>query len=177
MVLWAGAKPLVWRFSEDGTAVALTYTEMAMPIVAGVTLTPLDLMFSFIYWDDWVYLKSDRVRGHPAHIFQFNSPAHLKSKTDHVQIAIHAGYNALMKAEFYDKNDALSKVFNVHSFKKIDEEWIIKIIDYLNKPSHDKTRFRVIKAAIGLDLPAEFFTPSWAAMPPQISHDRLKPAY
>ena len=92
-------------------------------------------------------------------------------------MSVHAGYNYLIKAEFYNKYNELTKAFNVRDFKKIEKEWIIKSIDYLDEATHDKTRFRVTKAVIGLDLPENFFTPSWIDVPPTVLPRRLKPAY
>ena len=177
MILLASKEPVVWWIGPDRTPHALSYEEMAMPLASGVSLTPLDMMFSFLYWDDWLYLKSDRLRGHAAHVFQFNAPDNFKANTAYVQMTVHAGYHSLMKVEFYDSNNELFKAFNVRSFKKIDGEWIIKSIDYLDERTHDKTRFSVKKAAMGLQLPEEFFTPEWVALPPVVLPGRLKRAY
>jgi hypothetical protein len=58
--------------------------------------------------------------------------------------------------------DALKEVatrFEVESFKKVQGQYIVKRITLGETSSGERTRFRVLAAAVGLQLPAAVFDP------------------
>ena len=66
-------------------------------------------------------------------------------------------FKALLKAQTLNRSGKPLKTFKILSFKRIENRTIIKRIDLLDERTRDKTRFSVNAAALGLNLPANYF--------------------
>lgn len=166
LLQWNSPSPQFWRaeFTRGGDAQPrlLSGEELLEPLLPEVTFSPFELQMPFIYWNDYVYEGSERVKGRPAHFFLLYPPsddpayAHLGA----VRAVIDADFNVILRAEILDPEGQALKTIKVQSFKKVDEQWIVKRIDLVDEVTRDRTRFEVTAAAVGLALDASWFEPA-----------------
>ncbi|MDX2110943.1 MAG: outer membrane lipoprotein-sorting protein [Verrucomicrobiota bacterium] len=157
-----GPAPKMWRILADkeATPVALTQTDYTHPLMGSMQFTPFELQMPFIYWKDFVYEGSERVKGRPAYTFILYPPegALLPTNLAAVRVTVDADFNALLRAETLDGSGKPMKSFRILSFKKAGETWIVKTIDLIDERTRAKTRFTVIAAAVAQEFGKELFT-------------------
>lgn len=156
LLIHNGPDPWVVRWeSEKEVPVLLKGAALFEPVIPGLTYTPFDLQMPFLYWEEDTYEGADRVKGRPAQIFRMKPPADIQNarpELDSVRLAIDEDYLALLRVELLGEDGDALKSFRILNFKKVMEEWVVKSIDLVDEESRDKTRFRVLSAAMGLDL-------------------------
>lgn len=173
-----GRTPELWQVEAGGESQKLALAKMTQPLIDGFLFTPFDVVMPFVHWPESVYEGSKRVRGHPAHLFQMTPPESFKKdhpEVAHVRIVLHARYNALMNVDVLDASGKVIRSMKMGSFKKVNEQYIIKTIDLKDKVTGDVTRFRVRAAAVGLRLPIGLFdAEDFAAGIPQTPEYRMQ---
>ena len=118
------------------------------------------------------------LKGRHVHAFTMYPPPTLDlgiADLGSVRIDVDEKFKALLKAQTLDRADQPLKTFKILSFKRIDDQAIIKRIDLLNERTRDKTRFSVNAAALGLNLPSDYFEVNstdrdWDVVPPVEFH-------
>lgn len=161
LIVHSAERPQAW-FSEDGELFTkMRAHQLYQPLVPELDYSIFDLSMAFIYWKRFEYEGSERVRGQPAHIFKMYPPSDIPADIAYVRVTLHANYNALIKADIYNRNDELVKGLNILSFKKVQEQWIVRSLDYTNEQTRDKSRFTVMRAALDTRLPQDYFEPTW----------------
>ncbi len=161
LLIHNGAVPWVLRWDPgEDRAVLVEGKALFEPLIPGLTYTPFDLQMPFLFWEDSTYEGPDRVKGRPAQVFRMRPPIETREaqpELEAVRLAIDEDYLALLRVELLGENEETLKSFRILNFKKVMEEWIVKSIDLVNEESRDKTRFRVLSAAMGLELdPSNF---------------------
>jgi len=151
----------VWK-SEKGNpkAIKIEPVDWLLPWTDGINHTPFDLLMPFVNWP-FEYEKSGRVCGRPAHLFLF-SPTKEKSflqSPDKIRLAIDDAYHAPLRIEHLDGGILPARTFSLQSFKKIEEQWVVKAIDAKHRDSQSRTRYELKAVALGLDLPPSLFKP------------------
>lgn len=82
-------------------------------------------------------------------------------------------YNVLLQANILNREGYPLKSIKLNTFQKVGEEYIIKHLDIIDDITHDKTRFEVTQAAMGLSIDHKYFTPqSLSGENPQISREK-----
>ena len=137
------------------------------PVLPSVLYTPFDLQMPFLYWDNYVYEGPARVRSRVAQMFVMSPPAQMDAM-HRVRVGIDDTYNALLRIEVLDDRTELRSQFTVESFKKVQEQWIVKRVVLKDMLTGDRTRFRVRAASVGLILPKQIFTPEFDGSLPQV---------
>ncbi len=153
-----GRERWVERRINGGPIEVVESADLFEPVLPGLTYSAFDLQMPFIFWDEFAYEGSQRVKGRPAHLFLMYPPDKVKAANPNlyaVRMALDNDYNALLRVELINQEDTVYKSFRVLNFKKVSEEWIIKTIDLVNDLDRDKTRLRVLAAALGLNLNAK----------------------
>lgn len=161
LIVHSGAEPRAWISYNGERPQPMPDEHLYMPIVPELNYTAFDLALSFMYWEDVEYWGPARVRGQPAHTFIMRAPSALPADIDYVQVILHANYNTLIEAEIINKNGDPIKSLRMRSFKEIQEQWIVSVVDFLDEQSKDKSRFSVMRAALDIPFPADYFTPQW----------------
>lgn len=161
MVYSGGAAGHVLVSHDDEKTVQLKESDRFKPIVNGLTFTAFDLQMSFMQWTDYVYEGTKKLLGRPAHYFILYPPDNTLGETNiaAVRVAIDADFLIMLSAEELDADSAPIKKFRINDFAKVDGQWIVREIDLVDSRTKDRTRFRVSSAKVGLQLPAEIFTP------------------
>jgi hypothetical protein len=162
-LLQSGPEPAGWVWNaEEGEVQALSVEEQFQGLVPGLQVTPFDLQMSFVYWKDHVYEGTRRLRGRPAHYFLLYPPeeqtADLAFPVGAVRVIIDAGFNALLGVEVMNPDGSALKSWSIQSFRKVQEQWIVRIIDMVDEVTRDRTRFEIRAAAMNQRFPREIFS-------------------
>ena len=160
LLIQGGRNPDVWKVDRQSVAVPVDTEALVDPLLNDFIYTPFDLLMPFVFWENFEYEGSKRVRSRQAHFFRMYPPDSFKEehpKIHCVRLKLDARYNALLSAEVLDKHDDPLRIFNVMSFDKVNDQYIVKKIDLIDKVSRDKTRMRVVMAAVNVRLSAELF--------------------
>ncbi len=160
-ILQIGGEPgAVFKQIGDEPVELVAGRDKFQPVVNGITFSPFELQMPFLFWTDYVYEGTEKLRGRPAHYFLLYPPDDFElTEVGGVRVMIDADFNALLRAEILDPEGRALKTFKINSFKKVDDQWIVKTIDLIDEKTRDKTRFEIIAAAVGKDLPTEIFEP------------------
>jgi len=170
LLLQNGPRPRAWRWdAAAGKACEVTGAELFTPVLAASDYTIFDLIMPFVYWQEWEYEGTVRVRGRPAHHFLMYPPDGdaARERAGGVRMVIDSAFNALLRADWVSEQGRALRTFTVVSFKKVGEHWIVRTIDLANPVTRDRTRFEVSAAAVGLMLPAAMFTPAALGTEPE----------
>jgi hypothetical protein len=160
LIYHGGADGKILRSLDDGQTEEIKGEARFAPIIDGLTFTTFDLQMPFVYWTNYTYEGTKKLIGRPAHYFLFTPPADYESKdVKSVRVAIDAGFMVMLYAEELDQSGKTTKSFRINDFAKTDGQWIVKEIDLVDANSKDRTRFKVLDARVGLNLPAEIFAP------------------
>lgn len=160
-LLWNGPTPASWNWNEETGITVLDEEALFAPLLPGLTITPFDLQMPFIYWRDHAYEGTRRVKGRPAHYFLLYPPEDNAryATLGAVRVVIDADFNALLSSDWLDPDGEVIKSFRVQSFKKVNDQWIVRRIDLIDRVTRDRTRFELIAAAVGLALDPVGFRP------------------
>lgn len=167
---------LKWT-QDDKKVLNLLPQDWLLPWKEGVNHAPFDLLMPFLQWS-FEYEKSGRVCGRPAHLFLFLPPPDQKDYPDTCQairLAIDDTYNAPLRIEHMDGGILPSRIFSLQSFKKLDDQWVVKAIDAKDRDTKSRTRFELKAFAHDLDLSPSFFQESGLSQSLSLSSISLQP--
>ncbi|MCD8481612.1 MAG: outer membrane lipoprotein-sorting protein [Verrucomicrobia bacterium] len=163
-LLLSGRNPQAFAPGDtEGTVVTLDASALMEPLAPGIAVTPFDLQMAFVFWEDHVYEGTRRVRGRPAHFFLLYPPesaGDLARYVGGVRIIVDAGFNALLGVEVLDPDARLVRSWSIQNFRKVEELWIVRVIDMTDHNTRDRTRFEIRAAAVWLNLPRAIFDPA-----------------
>lgn len=173
LIVQNGACAQAWIRKDGSSEFELIQGEaLFTPIIPGVVYTPFDLQMPFIYWADFIYEGPGRVQSRIAQQFLMYPPAASQAVAPEigaVRIGLDDAYDALLRVEVLDAaGDELSR-FTVESFKKVQEQYIVKEITLKDYGTRDRTRFQVKAASVGLIFNPLFFCADQTVEPPFIS--------
>lgn len=141
---------------------AVVLTERYFEPLAGSDFAVFDLLMPYIYWQRFRYEGRSTLRGRPTHVFMMYPPEDdesLESQVSAVRLYIDEEVNAMVQAEVFGPDEEIAKTVSIGSFKKIDDQWMVDEIDVRDERARDKTRFKVLDANLGLDIPRSLFEP------------------
>lgn len=164
LLIQNGFQPVAWSYGggDDDSVELLSLSEWTKPLVPPLIFTPFDLIMPFIFWDEFYYQGSSRVRGRPAHQFMFFPPedfARDNPEIGAVRTSLDTRFNALLQVEVIDADDQVIRTLNVMNFRQVDEQWIVRSVELIDRQTRDRASFEVYGAAVGLALPEEFMLP------------------
>ena len=105
--------------------------------VIGTALDCGDLAMPFLWWEVKSSLDRDKSRGRDCFVIDFESPG--ENEISRVRAWIDSSIFIVLRAESYGIDDKLLKQVVVKSFKKIDDQWIIKDLEISEASSTVKT--------------------------------------
>ncbi len=103
-----------------------------------------DLTLSFLWWQEGTLTGAASLKNRKCHTINTRAPVANK-KNSGVRLWIDAEMYAMLRAEFYDANGKTINRFDVKSFAKTKDFWMVKNIDMRTYPSGHKTTLRVRK--------------------------------
>ena len=164
LIIQNGELPEAWiRHSSESEYKRVEGVAIFEPILPGILYSPFDLQMPFIYWKNFVYegpalFGASRVVQKFLMIAPKNSASQIQGITS-VRTCLDNTYNALLQIETINEDDSVASRFTVESFKKIQDQYIVKRITLTDYPTKDRTTFNVKKASVGISLSNEMFIP------------------
>ena len=162
LVAQNGADPSVWlRRSATGAFEPVEGEALFEPLLPGLGYSVFDLQMPFIYWKDFIYEGPSLVGvtrvGQWFLMLPPEGSASAARGIKGVRVALDDTYNALWRVEVVGHDDAARSRFAVESFKKVQEQYIVKRITLTNYPAKNRTTFNVRDASVGLQLDPALF--------------------
>lgn len=161
-LLQNGAKSAVWGLVND-QPVPLAEAAVLAPLIPGVEVSAFDLLMPYLYWPQSGLPRIERIRGRPAHAYVFQPPAafvQAHPEAAFVRAYLDTQFNALMQAERCAANGQVLATLSLGELKKVNEQWMLKSVDFRNETTRDKTRLLVTAVALNLDLSPALFEPA-----------------
>jgi hypothetical protein len=162
--------PQLWQANSSNASIQLSNDQLLSPIAEGMNQTFFDLLMPFVFWPE-EYLKSGKVAGRPAHLYEFSCPAEItRARPDWktVRLSIDDTYQAPLRAEILSDGNQPVRSSTLRSYKKIGDDWIVKSLDCLDHRTRSNTRLEILAAATNLDLDLASFTPQKFMLPLEI---------
>ncbi len=157
-----GPQPAIWSWQTGAAAPQqLGLAEQFSPLDQ-TDLTPFDLQMPFLFWNDFTFEGVARLRGRPAHRFLFLPPADVKAAhpaLTGVRVSLDTQFHAPVETELLGEGGHPTKTVSLLELKKVQEQWMVKTIDFRDEATRNKTRFAVTGAALGLTFSPALFEP------------------
>lgn len=147
-----------WEGEE--TASSLIESSEYFDGIAGSDFTVFDLLMPFTFWQEFRYEGRTTTRSRPTHVFSLYPPEEDEQMKEHVssvRIYLDEEFHVLNRVEIFDAAEELSKTVSVVAFKIVDGQGVLSQVDVRNEKTRDKTRFKVLDAAIGVGVPEWVF--------------------
>jgi hypothetical protein len=158
----------IWT-SDGGAAGALNPRAALQPLVAGVEMTPFDILpMPYLYWLDAGLVGVERIRGRPSYIYVFTPSADFAAQNPSVKSVrayLDTQYDALVQSEITGPEGRISKTLSLLELRKVGDRWIPKDVDVRNEASRDKTRLSLTAVAVGIPLSQSAFDPAQLGTP------------
>ena len=167
LIIQNGITPQAWiRRDNENDFVRIEGEALFEPIMPGVLYSTFDLQMPFLYWKDFTYEGPTLVGAtRVAQQFLMQPPATSASAQggiSGVRVGLDDTYNALWRIEVINAQSEVVSRFAVESFKKIQEQYIVKRITLKDYSSRDRTTFEVKTASVGISLNRDLFCPQSA---------------
>ncbi len=165
LIIQNGPNQKAWiRRSAGGKFKLLKGGALFEPILPGLLYSAFDLQMPFVYWEDFTYegptlIGTSRV----AQQFLMHPPEGSASAgrgIAGVRVGLDDTYDALWRVEVVDEDGENVSRFSVESFKKVQEQYIVKTITLKDYVTKDRTTFEVNTASLRLSLNRDLFCPS-----------------
>lgn len=178
-LVWNGFEPKIWMYdtAEPDPEVRRMATGELFDPIQGTSFTAFDLQMPYLFWEEFAYEGLGRVRGRSSHGFLMHPPEEVAETFPWlvgVRMYLDAEFNALTAAEIIGEGGEILRSFNIIEIKRVEEEWILKKIDYRNRKTDDKTRLSIRGAVF--DLPEEEYSFSPEALDepfPSVNRDQF----
>ncbi len=159
LIVRSGENGGVWKRSAGKASfVEVPVEKLRDPVVEGVLYSAFDLQMPFVHWESWSYEGPDRLRSRIVQQYDFRPPTE-DYGLQRVRVGIDNDYNAMLLVEVHEGTDTPETAFVVERWKKLQGQWIVRQITLEDAASGDRTRFKVLAAALGLRLsPSAFQT-------------------
>jgi len=122
-----------------------------------------DLSLSFLWWPNATVVATNEVRGRRCYVVEVSAPPSVAREADagrpgayrRARLWIDAEILMLLQAEGYDMLGDCIRRLSVKSFKKINDEWMVKDLEFEELPEGPRTVLRVRNAEpVKSDQPA-----------------------
>lgn len=162
LIIQNGLEPSAWLRRDATSAFAPVQGDALFePLLPQLLYSVFDLQMPFVYWPEFIYegpalVGASRV----AQRFLMLPPEGSHSAQrgiKGVRVGLDDTYNALWRIEVIDNDESVRSRFAVESFKKVQEQYIVKRITLTGYPEKDRTTFHVVNASVGLNLDDELF--------------------
>lgn len=141
-ITWSNPVRPEYRFLEGSPLRAAPLPPLGDAIL-DTDLSWIDLSLSFLWWDGGVEQGEEPVRGRDCRVIDLPAPDSVGNKMDGIRLWVDRKAGMVLRAEGYDASGELMRRMDVKSFKKINDRWVIKDIDFQRFPEKSKTTLLV----------------------------------
>jgi len=109
----------------------------------------MDLTFSFLWWPGGVLIGSDETRSRPCYVVEVDNPHADVESTDSspycakARLWIDEKILMLIRAELLDSNNQPIRWLWIDSFKKVNDQWMIKDMEVEAEPVTHRTKLTI----------------------------------
>jgi hypothetical protein len=111
--------------------------------IRDTALSWMDLTLGFLWWKGGSIIGREESRGQLCHVLDRHAPKDETTSYASVRMWVDTRVSMLLQAEGYDKLGECVRRLSVKSFKKINDEWMIKDLEVEDYPTRSKTILRV----------------------------------
>jgi hypothetical protein len=111
--------------------------------VQNTALTWMDITLGFLWWDGGRIIGQMETRGQPCYILDRHAPPGSANPYASVRIWVDKRVSMLLQSEGYDMLGDCIRRLSVKSFKKINDEWMVKDLEFEDLPEGPRTILRV----------------------------------
>lgn len=137
--------------TRDGASVSLSYkgngTESPAPSlgqrIEDTAITWMDLTLGFLWWEGGRIIGQMETRGQPCYVLDRHAPAGAMAPYASVRMWVDKRVSMLLQAEGYNMLGDCVRRLSVKSFKKINDEWMVKDLEFEELPDGPRTILRV----------------------------------
>ena len=161
-LLQNGAAAAVWTLAGQ-QPVQLPEASVLSPLIPGVDISAFDLLMPYLYWPDAGLSRLERIRGRPAYTFVFQPPLSFQQahpEVGSVRAYLDTQYRAITQAERIGPGGQILSTLSMGGLKRVNDQWMLKSVDFRNDTTRDKTRLLITAAALDLDLSPALFEPA-----------------
>ena len=112
-------------------------------LIGGTALTWMDLTLSFLWWPDSKTIGITQVLEQPCYVVDAHAPAGTPAPYASVRMWVNVKASMMMQAEGYNALGDPVRRISVKSFKKINDEWMIKDLEIRELKTDRTTILRV----------------------------------
>jgi hypothetical protein len=147
--------------TREGGQTSLIYekgdpaTPAAAPVlgtrIQDTALSWMDLTLGFLWWNGGSIIGREENRNQLCYVLDRRAPSAERSSYASMRMWIDTRVSMLLQAEGYDKLGDCTRRLSVKSFKKINDDWMIKDLEVEDLPAGSRTILRV-RDAEAVDL-------------------------
>ena len=132
---------------ESGNPLAAATPPDLGAVIDGTVVTWMDLTLSFLWWPDARTLGTAEVRGQSCYVVDAHAPAGTTAPYASVRMWVDVRASMMLQAEGCDALGDPVRRISVKSFKKINDEWMIKDLEIRDLKTDRRTILRIREAA------------------------------
>lgn len=111
--------------------------------IQNTSLSWMDLTLGFLWWDGGRIIGQEKNRGQPCYVLDRHAPPRDLMPYASMRIWIDTRSSMLMEAVGYDMLENPLRRLSIKSFKKINNEWMVKDLEVENFATHAVTTLRI----------------------------------
>ena len=134
--------PAVTRYWVGHPPVETNLTDL-FQIVNHSEISWMDLTLGFLWWPAGATIGKEEVKGQMCYVVDMLSPTPARNRYATMRIWIEERVGMLLQAEAYNPNGDLVRRMSIKSFKKIDDQWMIKDLELRTFPDGTRTHLRI----------------------------------
>ena len=120
-----------------------SYVTAFKKAIEGTDISWMDLSLSFLWWPHARTVGGDEVRGRDCVVLDVPAPGADYAGIAGVRLWIDPKIPVMLRAVSYGLDGLASREVEVKAFKKINDRWVIQVIEVESQPSGHKTILRV----------------------------------
>lgn len=163
VIAQSGPDPKAWIWEPEKGVYAAENSQLFEPLLPKNDYTPFDLLMPFVFWDNFEYDGSKRTNGEPVHQFIMWPPDEIRLARPEFGgafIELDTRFNYMSGAKLLDAEGGVAETVSIGSFKKVDEQYIVKEINIADRKTKNKSRLIIRGAAVDQKLDADTFDPN-----------------
>lgn len=114
--------------------------------VQDTALTWMDLTLGFLWWEGGRIIGQMESRGQPCYVLDRHAPSGSAAPYASVRMWVDQRVSMLLQAEGYNMLGDCIRRLSVKSFKKINNEWMVKDLEFEDLPDGPRTILRIRRA-------------------------------
>lgn len=136
-----GGQPL-FRYAAGSPLEDADTPDLFAPI-QDTDISWMDLTLSFLWWPDGRIVDTDTIKGYDCYVVEVPAPDSVPGQYAKVRVWIAKKIHMLLQATGYDHNGDPVRRLWVKSFKKIDEQWMVKDLLVQGRSDLHRTELRI----------------------------------